>query len=283
MRDRLTPAVVAAVKADHGYDSGWYGNFLEDERLMDADADVDPASRVGEGWVTYPHHPRFGSNYRGLCGRMDLLLEAYSYIPFADRVAVAYGWMIESLRFVAQNADAVRDTVAASRTPPPRVAVRYRLTAFDSPVTILTRTPRTLSGASTEVTLPLVHKFVGTTVVDRPAHYAVSPALGAKLRQHGLAVHEADAAVLAEVPRVEGYGATAGRGILEASRTEDVRVSWYTESRRLPAGWGLVATDQPHGAVAVYLCEPESDDGPIENGLVQPADPGKDLDVWRVR
>jgi len=28
----------------------------------------------------------FGSNYRGLTGRLDLLLECYSYIPFAERV-----------------------------------------------------------------------------------------------------------------------------------------------------------------------------------------------------
>ncbi len=283
MRQLLTPAVAAAVRADHGYDSGWYGNFLEDERLMEADADVDPASRVGEGWVTYPHHPRFGSNYRGLCGRMDLLLEAYSYISFADRVGVAYAWMWESLRFVAANADTVRDVVAGARTPPARVAVRYKLTAFPEPTTILTRTPRTLDGAPSEVTLPLVHRFVGTTVVDRPRAYAVSPRLAAKLRGHGLVVEGAEGAVEAEIPKVEGYGATAGRGILEAARTEDVRVSWSRQTRSVPAGWGVVKTDQPHGAVAVYLCEPESDDGPIENGLVDAADPGSDLDVWRVR
>ena len=38
-----------------------------------------------------------------------------------------------------------------------------------------------------------------------------------------------------------------------------------------------------HGAIAVYLCEPESDDGPIENQLVSAAPPGSELPLWRLR
>ncbi len=67
VRDRLVPDVMAAVRA-RGFESGWYGNFVEDERCLDADGEVDPSCEVGLGWMTYPHHPRFGSNYRGLTG-----------------------------------------------------------------------------------------------------------------------------------------------------------------------------------------------------------------------
>jgi hypothetical protein len=49
-----------------------------------------------------------------------------------------------------------------------------------------------------------------------------------------------------------------------------------------PAGWSTVDTDQPLGAVAVYLCEPESDDGAVENGLVPAPRAGDDYPIRRV-
>jgi hypothetical protein len=76
VRNQLVPEVTAAVKA-RGFASGWYGNFVEDERTLDQGSDADPTTAVELGWMTYPHHPRFGSNYRGLTNRLDLLLECY--------------------------------------------------------------------------------------------------------------------------------------------------------------------------------------------------------------
>ena len=90
MRERLVPDGIARVRRTHGLESGWYGNFVEDERALDRAGTADPTSPVGEGWMTYPHHPRFGSNYRGLTNRLDLLLECYSYLPFVERVRTAY-------------------------------------------------------------------------------------------------------------------------------------------------------------------------------------------------
>jgi hypothetical protein len=43
-----------------------------------------------------------------------------------------------------------------------------------------------------------------------------------------------------------------------------------------------VRTDHRLGAVAVYLCEPESDDGEIENGLIAAPAVGDELPIWRV-
>jgi hypothetical protein len=283
MRDRLCPAVAKAVRQNFGFDSGWYGNFVEDERCLDEQRDAEPATAVREGWMTYPHHPRFGSNYRGLCGRMDLLLEAYAYISFAERVRVAYAWMLESLRFVASNADAVRSTVAACRVPPAEVAIRYALERAAEPLTILTRAPRTLTGAPTEVTLPYLGRFVGTKVVARPRAYIVPPNVAAALRLHGLRTEPCSGPVEVEVPVVEGYGKTGGRAILEAASTGDVAVSWRLGLRTPPADYCRIDTAQPHGAIAVYLCEPESDDGPIENQLVSAAPPGSELPLWRLR
>lgn len=281
MRRRLVPEVMAAVRA-RGFDSGWYGNFVEDERVLDAGGDADPTTTVREGWMTYPHHPRFGSNYRGLTNRLDLLLECYSYLSFEDRVATASAWQIEVLTWVNRHPDAVRQVVADAARPPDRVAVRYRLDTFAEPVEVLTRTPRTLEGAPSSVRIPHFGRFVGTTVVDRPHAYLVPPRLAAHLRQHGLSVTLGVASVDAQVATVESIGTEGGRAILEAAKVGELAVSWKKSTRAVPPGWGLVPTDQPLGAIAVYLCEPESDDGAVENGLVAAPGVGEEYPAWRV-
>src|SRR5690349_16925492 len=195
------PDVIAAVRR-RGFESGWYGNFVEDERVLDADGEVDPASPVGLGWMTYPHHPRFGSNYRGLTGRLDLLLECYSYLPFAERVRTTYATLLEALTYVAAHRDDVVEVVAASQAPRDRIAVRARLEAFPAPIEIPTRTPRTLEGAPSTVRVRHLADFVGATVVDRPPAYLVPAAVAAHLEQHGLASEPADGAREVEIAQV---------------------------------------------------------------------------------
>jgi hypothetical protein len=282
MRDRLVPDVIAAVEK-RGFRSGWYGNFVEDERVLDAGTDVDPTAPVGLGWMTYPHHPRFGSNYRGLTGRLDLLLECYSYLPFEERVATASAWQIETLTWAAAHADLVREVVAASNRPPERVAVRYRLEPTDTPIDVLTRSPRALDGEPVTLRIPHHARFVGTRVVDRPRAYLVPPALAEHLRRHGLRVDAAEGVHDVEVARITSLGAEGGRAILEAAKVGEVEVRWTEEARRAPEGWSRVDTDQPLGAIAVYLCEPESDDGAVENDVVPAPAIGDEHPAWRLR
>ena len=85
-----------------------------------------------------------------------------------------------------------------------------------------------------------------------------------------------------EIATVTGFGTEGGRKILEASEVGDLKVEWRGDKRPVPEGARLVRTDQPLGAVAVYLCEPESDDGAIENGLVAVPTAGDDYPIWRV-
>ena len=131
MRTKVMPTVTAALHKTHALLAGWYGNFVEDERSLDARRDADPTAPVTEGWMTYPHNPRFGSNYRGLSNRLDLLLECYSYLTFADRVRTTYATILETLTYVATHPDDVMQVVASSRAPRDQIAVRYKLEAFD--------------------------------------------------------------------------------------------------------------------------------------------------------
>lgn len=281
MRQVLLPEVVAGVKKNAGFDSGWYGNFVEDERVLDRDGVADPASAIGEGWMTYPHHPRFGCNYRGLTNRLDLLLECYSYLGFEERVHTTYAWLLESLRAMARRAAEVVSLVRRCHAPPPRVAVSYRLEAMDEPIEILTRSPRTLDGSPSALTMPYIGRFVGEAVVDRPRGYIVPARLGAFFRGHGLEVLAAPAAARVERATLEGLGAVSGRAILEASGVGQRQVSWLLVDVALSTDSLLIQTEQPLGALAVYLCEPASDDGIIEAGFSPTPDLGEPFEVAR--
>jgi hypothetical protein len=271
MREEVMPAVAGAVKLKDGLDSFWYGNFLRDE------------GGEGSGWITYPHHPRFGGNYRGLTNRLDLLLETYSYISFPERVRTTYAFLRETLRYVAAHREEILSLLEQCRMPPPEVAVRYRQEAYaDRTVNILTREPYRLDGRPVEAQVAHIGKFVGEAPVRRPLAYAVPGAVARHLEGHGLAVEPARGArVRAQVAIVRQRVAVGGRDILEAAAASHLEADPVEVQRTLPDGWRLVYTEQQRGAIAVYLCEAGSDDGLIACGLAAPAS-GDEFPAWRV-
>ncbi len=264
MRDVFLPEATARVKRGTGRDTFFYGNFVEDE------------GGTGAGWMTYTHHPRFGGNYRGLTGRCDLLLETYAYISFEERVLTTYAFLVESLRIAGERAAELLGVVATARQPRDQIAIRYRLEAAAQPARIRTRTPRTLDGAPSEVTIPHLSRFVGSRVVARPWGYAVPPAIGGWLARHGLPVRVLDTSTeaLIEVPTIEAVRDSDGRSILEAPGEVLIDARFDARSERLAAGTAIVQTDHPLGAIAVYLCEAESDDGLIACGQTARPSPG---------
>ncbi len=273
MRQRMMPAVQAAVKATEGLDTFWYGNFLRDE------------GGEGMGWMTYTHHPRFGGNYRGLTNRLDLLLETYSYQSFEARVLATYVFVREALRYVAGHAEEVLRLLAACQMPPQQVAVRYELQAFPgTPVEILTREPYTLQGEPVSARVPHFGHFVAQELVHRPAAYAVPPDVARRLQGHGLRVEQPSggSVLQVEVATVGELVSTAGREILEANASSYLQAHYRAQERTLPPGWCLVPTEQPYGAIAVYLCEAGSDDGLVACGWVPQPAPGEEFPAWRV-
>jgi hypothetical protein len=272
MRSVFLPEVMQAVHAQDGFESYWYGNFQRDE------------GGDGVGWITYPHHPRFGANYRGLTNRLDLLLETYSYQSFETRVSVTYAFLRESIKSVRHRHAEILRLLDDCRMPPPEVAVGYRLDARNESARILTRDPYRLDGAPVTVMVPHFAQFIGERFVQRPTGYVVPPAVAVHLQGHGLTLKELDSATTAdvEVAVVRGHVEARGRGILEAQSSAHLEVDWRRTIRQIPPGWRIVLTEQPRGAIAVYLCEPQSDDGLIECGLVQAPADDEEFPIWRL-
>jgi dipeptidyl-peptidase-4 len=277
VRDVMLPEVSERFRRRFDYDTFFYGNFTED----------------GTAWQTYPGRARFGGPYRGLRGQMSILLEAYAYQTYRNRVLAISQFVREILNYAAEHRRQImatadesrRETVEAGRNPRPDdlVGLRHRVAAFDEPVIIK-------GFAEDEPDVPqdrhLTHlgRYVATLSVRRPHGYILGPGLehvAIKLGEHGIAVQpwQGDATVevytVTDVERAERE--FQGHRLVQLEATTAV-------ARRSFAGGAFVSTAQPLGTLAVYLLEPQSEDGLATwNFLDDHLAEGREYPVYRVR
>jgi hypothetical protein len=305
-RDRLLPAIEQGLLNRTGLRTWFYGNFRDND---------DPTS----GWETYPGLPRYGSHYRGLTGRLDILLEAYSYDSFEDRIRSTYEVFVEILDQVAARgreivsvcARAVADTVARGRSPQPDdvVGINYGVPrrlddgalVYDYPAYPLWRAEiaawsademraRKLTGGElTYWECDFLARFLPTISVRRPRAY-VFPAdrgdVADFLRAHNIEVGVVGPC--AEERLVERYVVLAKEPTHSPDVGYDERVETVLHVRRETLETELDGADfqvdmaQPLANLAIYLLEPESDDGMARWGHFDHCEPGDVFPVRRV-
>jgi hypothetical protein len=217
----LLESVARRVRKRHAVSSYWYGNYAKEG---------DPTS----GWHTYPALPRFGSHYRGLLGRFDVLLETYSYLDFRRRCEVIHAWLLELLRFAAKHADRIRQRcdeeaqriIERGRILDPRlrVGIQYGVARRDSDGALVFDYPAyALDGDTAEIEafdlasirareypgaslasyrMPHFRTFVAVTEVSTPAGYLAPAELADRLRGHGI---EFEALIEPRAFEVESY------------------------------------------------------------------------------
>src|SRR5688500_3881804 len=285
-RERLLPAVRAAMAARHQFRTYYYGNFATAESLGTEQTQFGAAERGTPVWRTFDHRPRFGTNYVGLRNRIAILSEAYSSLDFAGRVQATEAFVEEIMRFVAANGDAVRTVVSNADNEWQRrgagsdAAIASRLSALPAQVNILVgavgtaknpRSGRMMTTMTESVARPTrmtdYGLFTASTSRRVPRSYVIAASqsglhqtVARKLREHGVRVES-----LATPARM-----TAETFIVDTVRRSDrvfqghreVSVTGRFERRdvELPARPMRVSADQPLGRLVVYLLEPESDD-----------------------
>jgi hypothetical protein len=209
---KMLDRVARTVEARHGFRSTWYGNYVVED---------DPTS----GWHTYPALPRFGSHHRGLLGRLDVLLETYSYLSFEERCRTIYAWLFELVRWAGRHqeelvevcADEELRIVARGEAIDPRyeVGIRYGVArraadgalVFDYPAHALDgevvelvaydrasiRARRYPGDRVERYEAPHYRSFVPEVSVKLPAAYIVPPELAPRLDGHGIRYEALDA------------------------------------------------------------------------------------------
>lgn len=300
-RDSFLPELRQRLRVRHGVEAFDYGNFggggggFGGGRGRGGGRAAGPPppgmtpDPVPTEWRTYEHVPRFGTNYYAMRGRISILSETYSHDPFEKRVRSAYAFTKELLSLVAERAgpikalaqrsdDAMRNRAAG--LPPVPVAARMTTTPFDGPVSyeLVERMGDTVryeagmppgmrrTGQFRTATMKIFDRF--TPTVTRPAPWGYAIAAGDTgavnlVRLHGIEVMRLDAAWLGDA----GPQFTADSTIVAERPFEGrnlVRVVGRWQGGRpvsLAAGTYVVRVAQPLGVVAMYLLEPESDDG----------------------
>jgi Zinc carboxypeptidase len=266
-RDFVMPVLRARMQERDSVATFDYGNFISDDTLS-------------KGWETFDSRPRFGTNYYGLRSHIAILSEAYSHDPFERRIRSTYAFVQEILSLVAERAPTIRGLTEAARGMTDSVAIRSELIAAPESVAVVaedlgrtgdsTRTEpgvprgRRRTGRFHAVKMPVFDRFKPTLLLATPVAYAIARAdtqTVRMLRLHGVTI---DSLVTPVTVRAERFIVDSA---IKASRPfqghNEMRLAgrWTSEQRELSAGTYIVRANQPLGVVAVYLLEPQSDDG----------------------
>ena len=308
----LLDSVRERMRSEHGLEVFPYGNFVRNGEQVDV---VDPSAAEGVVWKTYDGRPRFGTNYYALRGRIAVLVEAYSHDPFARRVASTQAFLREVLGQVALHAS---DVVALSRkaddeprrwandaSGSPEIGLRSRITAERRLDDVLVEVVQTSdagaraepglakglrrTGAVRPVRMPVLDRFEPTLTRTMPRGYALTEdaarALVPLLERHGIKVDRlaGDTELRAIVQPFVMEGRDSGPRFQNHLETT-LRGHYVSEqSRALTTGTLVVWADQPRALLAMYLLEPESDDGVVTwNFLDKLILPDREFPVLRV-
>ena len=304
-RDSLLPELRRRMKQREGLEVFDYGNF--DTQYEERDI----TDTVKSGWYTYDNRPRFGTNYFGLRQRIAVLSEAYSHDPFEKRVRSTYAFVRELLSLVAEKSEVIRLlglradsyalTGADSNTP---VAIQSRLAVGnprveDVPFELMAHTgdssltqpgvPRGFrrTGVFKTQTMPVYDRFEAVLIRTIPRAWllpASDTAAIELLRLHGVRVERVRAGMASA--RISRFMIDSiHREPKEFQGHHEMRVSgsWRDTTAQLPNDMVIVRSDQTQAIVALYLLEPESDDGLVTwNVFDGELAPGKNFPVWRV-
>jgi hypothetical protein len=278
-RDTIIPEIRARMH-NRGFEIFDYGNFGRN------DGGDQLTDTVKNGWYTYEHTPRYGTNYYGIRGRVSILSEAYSHDPFKRRVASTYAFVQEILSAAARHAsqlEQIRST--ADNVQEPDVPIRSRMTTrpFDAPIPfeVLTRTgdsTRTQAGVPKGIrrtgrfitqVMPVYDRFEPTLKVRHPDAYLVpnDAKIVALLGLHGLTVEPfSPAGRNGQLSVFTVDSVITSARAFQGHRETRVTGTWSTPSAREVAagGYMVVSATGRFGPLAAYLLEPESDDGLVD-------------------
>lgn len=265
------------------------------------------ADTLPQGWCTYEHVPRFGTNYYALRGRIGILSEAYSHDPFERRVESTYAFVREILSFAAERSASILAlaehsdrNLATGRLTDVPVRARMATSPIRAPLlhevilptgdTAVTEAGLSAglrrTGRMKTTVLDVYDRFEATRSVQAPAAYVLPPesdSIVTMLRLHGIVVERLRAPWTGAAEAFTIDSLVRGQQF-EGHALVRLEGRWRTLSGAAPAGSFVVRTTQPRGVLAVILLEPECDDGLTAWGTLDPMlAVGRDYPIMRVR
>jgi hypothetical protein len=266
-RKELLPGVTRAVKAKHGWDYYYYGNFgrAQEQGSLRTFATTEPA-------------PRYSTNYVGMRNRIGILSETYSYLLFRDRIAAARAFVEEVCEFASRNGVKIRkatDEADAQSVAGQTIALSGKPVRSPEPVDILVGEIATAKHpytggrlrVATGVTRPEKMyeslSFEADETTRAPRAYLVPANLDAivdRLEAHGVKFSKLAQAASLKVEQFKIASSTLADRDYQGHKARTITGAWEAADQNVPAGTIVVPVDQPLGRLAVLLLEPRSED-----------------------
>lgn len=308
-REKMLPAITAAMSKRHNFRIYYYGNFATEEALgreLNSFREPQPGQTQTRVWRTFDHRPRFGNNYVGLRNRLTILSEAYSYLDFRRRVEVSEAFVEEICRYASTHAREIPALIArvdrdATQGKAMEGGVEFALEPLPEPVEILVgavkrvRNPR----SGKEMVAMIEEEFTPTRMRDYglfaakrrlalPQAYIMPDEPGlrpliAKLTAHGLPIGRLKRAQSFEVESFVIERVTKAARAFQGHQEVRLKGQMKSEKISFPSGSILIHLQHPRRALAFYLLEAESDDGFVTWNLLDDyLEAGKVYPIHRV-
>ena len=279
-RDSLLPELRRRMQARDGFAVFDYGNF--DTQYEERDI----SDTVKSGWYSYDHRPRFGTNYFGLRQRLSILSEAYSHDPFERRVKSTYAFVKEILSLVAERGKQINEIEQAADSAfvrgdtGVRVPIRSEITSHPDTVPVTfevmahtgdsSRTqpgvPRGFRRTGRFLTrpMPVFVRFDATATRRIPKAWVLPAAdttAVALLRLHGIEVEHPENGVGGQMSEFAIDSVQSNPREFQKHHETRVFGRWRAANTPITSDMWIVRGNQRHAVVAMYLLDPESDDG----------------------
>ncbi|HXT49223.1 MAG TPA: M14 family metallopeptidase, partial [Gemmatimonadaceae bacterium] len=279
-RDSLLPELRRRMQARDGFAVFDYGNF--DTQYEERDI----SDTVKSGWYSYDHRPRFGTNYFGLRQRVSILSEAYSHDSFERRVKSTYAFVKEILSLVAERGKQINeierdaDSVFVRGDTGVRVPIRSEITSHPDTVPVTfevmahtgdsSRTqpgvPRGFRRTGRFLTrpMPVFVRFDATATRRIPKAWVLPAAdttAVALLRLHGIEVEHPESGVGGQMSEFAIDSVQSNPREFQKHHETRVFGRWRAANTPITSDMWIVRGNQRHAVVAMYLLDPESDDG----------------------
>ena len=232
-------------------------------------------------WYSYGQEGRYCTHYVGLRGRISILSEATTFIPFKDRVVGTDRFVSAILDYVGlhakqvleltRNADARVVSWGLDPAKAPELGVRFEFASRGDETVLLEHplpkgspAPFGRPKALDKVKMPVFDHFKITRTAKFPAAYLIPSGQKeaiALLLRHGIVVERLLQGWKGLTDQFSITTMNVARGAYQGHRLVGLEGKFESTKIDADTGWVLVRTAQPLGVLAFHLLEPESLDG----------------------
>lgn len=271
MRDDMMPSVHNRLFEKYGVENVFYGEFID--RL-----------NMEKGWISYASEPRYLVNYVGVRNRLAILNENYVYADFETRVWGSYNLLRTILDYAAENKDRIRTMmVTVDQTMVDRshkldadsFAIKYSGMPTPELITIKAIEADTIPGVKgywrykqsdrkRTVTVPYIADYFATENIAIPYAYLMEipdKRIIKNLERHGIVVNQLTNSLTLQVEEFEIEELIGSKRLYQGHYMNSIKGKYINKEKDFTKGTYVIRTDQPLGNLAVYLLEPQSDDG----------------------